>query len=485
MAYTPEILKTRAANMAKWWSGVAVDRQPVRPFREEGTSGTTIVGGYVVSRERNRNLVGSRRHETAADMLANLSVIAAGVRYFLNLVAKAKFKMNAADDSAEAQAYAEFAEEVMHDMETPWPRIVRRAGLYRFHGFSIQEWTAKIREDGRIGMSDIESRPQFTIEQWDTDERGTVVGVVQRNAMMGALNIYLPRGKLIYLVDDALTDSPEGMGWMRQLAEPADRLKSYLKQEGIAFQRSLSGVPVGKVPYVALNKAVKEGRMTAEEASDAARVMEDFVKLEMVKEDTALTIDSASYENTTNDGPKQSGVSMWGVEILQGKAETIEALNIAIVRLNHEMARIIGTENLLTGADGAGSLALSQDKTNNMLLAVNACVDDICAQFDKDFLGPLWKLNGFPEEMRPEMTVERIAFDDVAKMAVMLRDLAAAGATLAPNDPAVDDLRMAMGLPPQPEIDPAMMMDARGPAGEETTEEDEAAAEEGEDVSDA
>jgi hypothetical protein len=470
---------TLSARLSQWWSGVSVPREPVRPFQEEGTSGTAIVGGYVFTRERNSKLVGSRKHETAADMLANLSVIAAGVRYFLNLVAKAKFTPNPVNDSAEAKAYAEFVEEVMHAMETPWPRIIRRAGLYRFHGFSIQEWTAKMREDGRVGMRDVETRPQFTIEQWDTDLRGTVVGVVQRAPMTGT-PIYLPRQKVIYLVDDALTDSPEGMGWMRQLAEPADRLKSYLKQEGMAFQRSLSGIPVGRIPYSAINKAVKEGRMTTAEATSAVRAMEDFVSLEATKEDTALTIDSASYENTTNDGPKQSGVPMWDVSILQGKAETIEALNIAIVRLNHEMARIIGTENLLTGADGAGSLALSQDKTNNMLLAVNACVDDICAQFDKDFIGPLWKLNGFPEDMRPKLTVERIAFDDVAKMAVMLRDLAAAGAVLAPNDPAVDDLRTAMGLSPAPKADPATMTEpVRGPA-EDATEDEEAAAAEGE-----
>src|SRR5260221_278291 len=54
----------------------------------------------------------------------------------------------------------------------------------------------------------------------------------------------LPRTKIMYLVDDTLTDSPEGMGLLRHCVEPAERLKEYLEQEAIGFLRDLRGIPI-------------------------------------------------------------------------------------------------------------------------------------------------------------------------------------------------------------------------------------------------
>src|SRR4051812_23471684 len=148
-----------------------------RPFSEMGTSGTPVYAGYVVTAERNPKLVGLEKHRTFADILANTSIVAAGTRYFLNVVARPSWSCEPADDSAEAKKYAEFVEEVMfEELHTPWSRVVRRAGTYRFHGFHLSEWTAKRRDDGKIGFDDIETRPQYTIWKWEVDERGTVIG---------------------------------------------------------------------------------------------------------------------------------------------------------------------------------------------------------------------------------------------------------------------------------------------------------------------
>jgi hypothetical protein len=336
----------------------------------------------------------------------------------------------------------------MYGMDSSWARMVRRAGMYKFHGFSVQEWTARRREDGMIGFADIESRPQFTIERWQPDDNGTITGMWQRSPQTG-VELWLPRDKVIYIVDDMLTDSPEGMGWFRQLAEPADRLNAYLKQEVIGFERDLSGIPIGRAPITAINRAVKAGTMSQAQADAMIAGIKRFVQLEVKKENTGMVLDSQTFENQTSDGAQASGVSQWGIELLTGSAGSMPQLGEAIQRLNVEMARIMGIENILIGSDGSGSLALSRDKSNNLYLQVNATNADMAEAFDKDVIGPLWKLNGLPKEMRPCFKTEDVAFRDVEQVTAALSDMAKAGAPVMPDDEAINAVRDMLGLPHQ------------------------------------
>lgn len=425
----------------------------VSPFKEAGSSGTAIFGGYISVEEKNPKATGAERYRTASDMLANISIIAAGVRYFLNLVAKPAWIVEPADDSDEAKQHAEFIESVMNGMDVGWSRVVRRAGMYRYHGFGIQEWVALKREDGLIGLRTIEQRPQHTIERWEVDEDGTLLGVWQRSPQTGQ-DLWLPREKIVYMVDDMLTDSPEGMGWFRHLIEPAQRLKSYLDLEAMGFERDLSGIPIGRAPIAALNTAVKNNVMTQQQADAAINGLRRFVQMEIRKKNTGMILDSQHFNDTTADGPKASAVAQWGIELLTGSSGSLPQLSAAIERLTVEMARIMGVENILVGSGGDGSLALSKDKSNNLYLLVNSTLVDMAGQFNKDIVDTLWALNGLPAEMKPSLKTEDVAFRDVEQVAKALADMATAGAVLAPDDPAVDDVRDLLGIarPVKPEM---------------------------------
>lgn len=418
------------------------------PSKEVGGSGTPVFGGYISDGEKNPLLSPARRYETAADILANISVVAASVRYFLNLLAKPKWAVEPADDSAEAKAMAEFVESVMAELPVSWTRIIRRSGMYRFHGFSLQEWTTFKREDGRIGYVAIDTRPQHTIERWERNEDDEIIGVWQRLPQTGN-EVPIDRWKLIYLVDDTLSDSPDGLGWFRHLVEPASRLKDYLILEKTGFERNLAGVPIGRAPITAINNSIKGGFMTKADGDAAIKGLEDFVKLEIKKKNTGLVLDSQHFEDVTSDGSKASAVAQWGIELLTGDSSGIAELGAAIQRINVEMARIIGTDNMFTGSDGSGSLALSKDKSTNLYLNVDSTLEEMAEQFDHDFIGPLWVLNGFDEKLKPKFKPEDVAFKDVEQVAAVLRDMALAGAILSPDDPAINDLRDMMGVPHQ------------------------------------
>lgn len=423
----------------------------VAPEEEAGVMGVAVFGGYIDHGEKNPLLGDGKRFETAADILANISVAGASVRYFLNLLANPRWHVTPVDDSGPAREAAEFVEEVMSGMASSWTRIIRRAGLYKFHGFGINEWTAKKLPSGRVGFSDIEVRAQHTIEKWDVAPNGTVLGIVQRSPQDGS-ELIIPRWKMVYLKDDTLSDSPDGMGWFRHLVEPSQRLKEYLTLEKIGLERDLAGVPVGRAPLAAINKLVNAGTLSKEDANRIVQGLKDFVKMEVKKQNTGIVLDSQTFENQTSDGTNYSNVKQWDVELLKSDAGSMQELGDAIHRINVEMARIIGTEILYIGSDGKGSMALSKDKSNNLFLNVNGTLDEMTEAFTKDVIGPLWRMNGLPPELMPHFTHEDIAVRDAEQISITLRNLASSGAILEPNDPAINDLRDMLGISRAPEV---------------------------------
>lgn len=419
------------------------------PFSITGAPGTAIYGGHILSKEKDVDLQGQQRYITYSDMLANVSIVAAGVRYFANLVAKAKWSVEPADESAASKDLAEKVEDIMENMTTPFHRVVRRASMYCMWGFSIQEWTAKRRDDGIVGYLDIEPRAQATIERWDVDVSGTVLGMMQRSPQTQQ-EMYLPRGKCIYLVDDTLNDSPEGLGLFRHLIKTAKRLNRYELLEAWGFETDLRGVPIARGPFTQLEQMVTAQTLTRAQADALKQPMLDFIESHNRNPELGMLLDSMTYQ-TTDERHSPSQVRQWDVELLQGDPGTAEEVAAAIERLNRELARVLGVEQLLLGSDSAGSFALSKDKTQQFALLVDSCLKELKETFESDFLDPLWKLNGWDEELKPTFNIEKIQYRDITEVTEALASLSRAG--LSPEDEATNVIRAQLGLPDAPEID--------------------------------
>ncbi len=416
------------------------------PFREMGVGGTAVFGGYVQRKDKAASWYGKERYTISSEILSNVSIVAASVRYFLNLISHPQWAVVPASDKEEDKQYAEFVEDVIHDMVSPFHSSIRRAATFQFHGFGIQEWTGKRRPDGRSGFLDLESRMQHTIERWEMDSEGSgrVDGVWQRSPQTN--NLWgIPRSKMVYLVDDTFTDSPEGFGIFRNLLEPYNRLKQFLTLEARTFERDLRGIPIGRMPIAKLREQVAAGNITEAKAKELIQAMTDFVSLQVKDSTTGIVMDSMPYESEAQDGMKVSTVYQYGMELLQGTANGLPELTHAIDRLQREMARIIGTEHLMMG-DAGGNRALATDKSRNMYLTANSVLNTISASYDRDLIAPLWIMNGFPEESKPWFQPEDVAFKDVQEITASLRDMATAGAVLSPDDPAIDDVRDLLGV---------------------------------------
>lgn len=439
-----EVVKTESSNVEKLSTPENVAPTTAQAFTVVGTSGTQVYGGYVYDNEKNPELKGKKRYETYGNIIANTPIVAAGVRRFLNLISKSGWKIEPADDTAEAKEYAEKLEAIIKDIKTPWHRVVRRAALFRFYGFGIQEWTAKFAKDGYIGLYDIAPRPQITIERWDVDTKGDVFGVWQRSPF-DQKEIFLPRQKVIYLVDDSLNDSPEGLGLFRHVVSAAKRLARYEQLEGFGFETDLRGIPVGRAPFAMLDELVREGTITKDQKEQLLAPLRDFITNHIKNPQLGLMMDSLTYQ-TEDEKSAPSQTPQWDMKIIQGGPTGQKEVADAIVRLNHELARVMGVEGLLVGSNGRGSLALSRDKTHNFYLSVDSCLTEIKETYQKDLVDPLWQLNGWPEDLKPRFKTEAIQFRDVEQITNALKDLAQAGVPLMPTDDAVNEIRDLMGL---------------------------------------
>lgn len=417
----------------------------VNPTDTLGSPGTAIYGGYVVENEKDSTLTDRERYKTFSEALANTAVVAAGVRYFLNLAAGATWTFEPAETPG-GEDFAERAERMMtQDPVTSWPRIVRRAAMYRFYGFSIQEWTARRDDDGALTFADIAPRAQITIERWDVNTDGTVNGMVQRNPQ-NQQEIYLPRGKTIYMVDDTLNDSPMGLGLFRHIVEPVRRLNRYEQLEGFGFESDLRGIPIGRAPYAELRARVDSGEITAAQAIKAVAPIEEFIKKHVRKPDLGLLLDSEVFV-TTDDATRPSSEKKFDLSLLDGSQTSLPEVAAAIQRINLEIARVLGIESLLMGDGTGGSFALAKDKTSQFSLTIDATLNELVDAFTTDLLDVLWMLNGWPEEEKPKIKVESVQYRSIEEITAAIRDIANSGAMLEPNDPIINFIRGLLGAP--------------------------------------
>lgn len=437
--------------LGNFWSFNSPDKKAkASPYSEAGISAIRAVGGWLQPDDKNPKLNPQFKQTSYNEIVYNLSIVGASMRIFLDSASKAKWKSTPANDTAEAKAVAEFADRLMEDLDTSWSRVHRQAATFKYFGASVLEWTARRADDGKITFSSIEPRRNETIIRWDIDEDGTILGIEQRAPISGQL-FYIPRHKFAYFVDDAFTDQPDGIGLLRHIFPDTQRLESLFELENMSFDKDVRGIPVARIPYAALARAVKNGELTKADAERAISSAESMVKMQRKKPGTGLALDSATYESRNDNGINVTGNRQWDFEILSAAQSGISDLDKAINRYQTQIARALSTEFLLLGATGAGSLALSKSKMQSFLLMVNSTNVDIVERANKDLLEPILKLNGISEELFPRWDIEDVREEDVEMVVAAVKDLASAGATLVPGDPAIDEIRQAVGLSPVPE----------------------------------
>lgn len=408
-------------------------------FHAQGVHGWASYGGHVRSRETHADLIGQTKYKTFANLIQNTVVVATALRYYLSLLTKPSWTFEPADDSPLAAEYAELVAEMITKMRTPWRRVVRKAGMYRFLGFSVAERIAMRRADGKIGLADIAARPQFTITKFHPGADGEVAAFTQHSPQDGR-DLVLDRARVLYLVDDAVTDAPDGSGLLRHVVSAAKRLTRYEQLEGYVFETDMRGIPIIHGPFAAL--AADDSLTTAEKAAVRAP-LDDFCDGHIRGKDNSLQLDSEPYKNP--DG-SWSSVPRFRVELLRGDGGGQVPLRDAIRAINHEMARVLGAEGLMIGEGSSGNRSTSSEKAAQAQMNVEGALAEIAEGVDRDVIAAIGAWNGWKPELLPKAKTSSLQMRDIEQVAAAMRDLATAGVTLDRGDEAVGEMFDQLGL---------------------------------------
>lgn len=418
-----------------------------KPKSNTKPGGTTSVehhGGYVTSKERNPKLREKRRYQEFNEMILNQPVIGAGVRTFFAVMKQVEWTVVPIEGDADSERYAEAVQEVIDNLESGWPQVIQKIAGYVFFGFSVQEWTALRLPSGVIGFKDIAPRAQHTIERWEIQDDGSITGLTQRN-VNSSEELYLERRRLVYAVDDALTDNPEGLGLFRQLYATYQRLETYKVIEEIGFDNDLRGVPVARVPLAELEKMVENGIITPERKSEIIEVYREFLRNHQKKRSQGFMHESETF--TSPDGDV-SDVRKYDIELLRGDGSSALAdLQAAIRRERNNLAMLLSTGFLMLGEDGAGSLALSQTKIDSFFLFVTATLQYIAFVLKRDVIKALATLNGWDETSLPEFQFEEPKAQNIVEITEALRNAAAAFGPLPSAPETINKILTMIGLP--------------------------------------
>ena len=159
-----------------------------------------------------------------------------------------------------------------------------------------------------------------------------------------------------------------------------------------------------------------------------------------------MMLDSSVYESQDDAGTPSTN-PLWDLSLLQspGSGTSLPEVAQSIIRLQREMARVLGVEQLLLG-EGKGAFSLSKDKTQAFALTIDSALTELTEQYKFDVVGPLMQLNGWDVTLWPELKTESIRFQDIETVTEALAAVARAGALLDPEDPAINEIRDMIGL---------------------------------------
>jgi hypothetical protein len=429
--------------------------------RELGASGSYGMNDQLRPDEFLPKLRGLNATRTFREMKDNDPVIGAILMAFEMLLRAAEFRVEAADDSPEAQDAQLFVEQCFEDMEGTVDDFLAEVLTFLPFGFSIFEVVYKIRggrntsdmtrysqfDDGRYGIQKLAPRAQWTIDRFLTDANGAITGVRQTALTLKMGSVEIPIEKLLHFRTSTINNDPSGRSILRN-AFTSYHYASHIQMiEAIAVEREMNGIPVGRIPseYLADNATAAQQAF----ANAFKKILRD-VKF---NDQGFVLLPSDLIEN--EDGSKTS-IPMVQFDLVTAKGTRAIPTGDVILRHQQNIARSVLADFLMLGSGDKGSFALSKSKTDLFLAAASGYTEAISSVLNRQLLTRLWELNGFDPDLMPSITFGDIAPVDLAELGAFVRDIAGAGMPLFPDDDTENTIRRAAGFP-EKTVDPDLL----------------------------
>jgi|SRR5215471_6459032 len=416
---------------------------------ERGTSGLRRAGGYV-REELLTELSGQQGIRKFKEMRDNSPVIGACLYALEMRLRNVKWKFVPADDSAEADRYAELATGMLfEDLELPWSLLQSEILSFLPFGFSYFEMVFKRRlgldpppqpdgmpglpsrfNDGLIGLGKIALRPPDTVLRWEFDQTGGLMGMHQIDPFAGR-QAYIPYEKALLFRPTLYKNNPEGRSVLRTAYRPWYMLTHIENTEGIGIERDLAGLPTfGTPPQWWLSSASPE----------------EVAQLELVRrigrnirvDEQMCLVYPLIYD--------QAGNQLFKFELAgTGGAKAINTDTI-IQRYELRITQSLLCDLLFMGHEDVGSFALASSKSTTEAMSLGGYLEVIQDEFNRRCLPLLWRLNAFPEQRRPHLEHGDVESLDLTELA---RFMLSFGRIYNMQD-LENYFRTAAGLPERP-----------------------------------
>lgn len=364
-----------------------------------------------------------------------------------------------ADESRRARKIADHFAECYKDMSPTWEATLSEIFSMLVYGWSWLEILYKRRdgqrpgdptrnslyEDGKIGWRGWAIRSQESLHEWIYDENKTSVNYreligMKQLAPPDYKMVDIPRVKSLHFTTRSRRQNPEGVSILRN-AYRSWYFKKHMQQiEGIGVERDLAGMPVIYAP----------DNLFAQEADDnekgLLKKLQDLVTSIKRDEQEGILMPMAFDEDKNQ---------LYKIELLSTGGDRQFDTSQIIGRYNTGIAMSMLADFILIGHEGAGSYALSDNKTKLLATALGSFLDAIVSEINTEAHPQLTRLNGWPLELTPKLHHGDIESANLTVLGDFLKKMADAGMILFPNPVLEKYVLTQAGLPNDPEAEQA------------------------------
>lgn len=416
---------------------------PMLDLRELGLTGLERFGGWVYE-EFLQELQGQRAVQVYQEMSSNDPVIGAVLHAIEMLIRQVEWRVEPGGRSLEDMAAAHFLETCLEDMEMTWEETIAEILSMLVYGWSYHEILYKVRHgqsrdpaynsrysDGRIGWRGFPIRAQSSLWEWQFDENGRILGMVQMAPPDYKLRV-IPMEKSLLFRTTSYKNNPEGRSVLRSAFRPWYFKKHIETIEGIGIERDLAGLPIAWVPPELLSpNASPEDRQVLESIK---RIVTNVRRDEQEGIVFPLVYD-------------ENGNKVFDFGLLSTGGTRQFNTDAVIARYDQRIAMTVLADFILLGHEQVGSFSLASSKTHLFSVALGTWLNVIAAQFNRIAIPRLFALNSFRLEKLPKLVPGDIEVPNLTELGDYITKLAGAGMDLFPDEKLEDYLRKVANLP--------------------------------------
>jgi hypothetical protein len=337
------------------------------------------------------------------------------------LIRNVEWHFEPAADSQEARDYATLVDGMLFkDLDQPWGLLLSEILSFLPFGYAFFELIMKRRlgqdpppvtpdqpglpshfNDGLIGFGSIAQRGQDVLLRWEYTHAGSLLGAHFVDPWAGK-QFYIPMSKALLFRPSSWKDNPESKSILRNAYRAHYMLSNIENVEAIGLERDLTGLATMFVPP---------------QWFSAAATPEEVSQLEMVKsivrnikqDEQAGLVLPAIFDPANNRLMEFQLVSTGG-------RRAFDTTKI-IERYELRIAQSMLADVIFLGHESVGSFALASSKTTTLAMALGGFLQVIADVFNRQAIPLIWRLNAFPDALRPTLChgdIESVDLKDLA-----------------------------------------------------------------------